>query len=155
LVTFELSKDGVQDSWTGITGSDGAASLPARLLVEPGNYTLTASYEGRQDVYEGTFAAGSFIVEKEDTDLSLSVTGKGKESLRAILTDADDPSAGVAGVPIVFIANDGDVLGSAITDGTGRAVFDIPKGYRSKKDSFEAFFDGSTDTYWHGSSSAQ
>lgn len=153
LVTFELSRENNQESWSGVTGADGSVTVPARLLVEPGEYWLSAIYEGQPDVYEGTADVESFIVEKEDTTLQLSVAGK-RETLVALLTDADDPSAPVAGAPIAFFANGADPLGTAITDGTGRAFLDVPNRYRGKKNTFEAIFDGSTDTYWNGSSSA-
>jgi hypothetical protein len=154
LVTFELANDSVQESWTGVTDADGLVQVPARLLVEPGSYVLSARYDGVPDDYEATASSATFLVNKEDTRLDLSITGKGRsETLVAVLTDADDATSGIAGVPVVFVANNNEVLGSAITDGNGQATLTMPKRYRSKKDSFRAFFDGSTDTYWNGSGS--
>jgi hypothetical protein len=127
-------------------------SVPARLLVEPGTYLLTARYQGEADVYEPSADLTTFEVLKEDTVLVLEVQGNGaKAKLVASLTDADDPTFSVASVPVAFFG-DGNALGTVITDGTGRAVLDVPKQYRGKRHSFEAIFDGATDTYWNGSS---
>jgi hypothetical protein len=113
---------------------------------------LTARYQGEIDVYEASADLTTFLVEKEDTVMNLTVQGSGsKARLVATVTDADDSSFGVASVPVAFFSN-GDSLGTFITDGNGVASIEIPPRYRGKKNSFEAFFDGSTDTYWLGSS---
>jgi hypothetical protein len=152
LVTFELSNETFNESWTGTTGPDGTVSVPARLLVEPGTYLLTARYQGEPEVYEPSADLGTFAVEKEDTVLDIVMQGAGsKARLVATVTDADDPSFGVAGVPVAFFGN-GDSLGTLITDGNGIASIEVPPRYRGKKNAFEAVFDGSTDTYWVGSS---
>ena len=152
LVTFELSNETFNESWTGTTGPDGTVSVPARLLVEPGTYLLTARYQGETDVYGPSADLGTFIVEKEDTVLDLVVRGTGsKARLVATVTDADDPSFGVAGVPVAFFGS-GESLGTLITDGNGVASLEVPPRYRGKKSAFEAVFDGTTDTYWIGAS---
>ena len=152
LITFELSDDAVQESWTGVTGSDGSVTVPARLLVEPGNYELTARYDGLPDVYEATADVATFVVEKEATALALSKSGKGS-SLRlvAVLTDSDDSSSGVSAVPVTFFANDTEQLGTSVTDGTGTASFAVPSRYNSAKTTFSAVFDGTADTFWRSS----
>jgi hypothetical protein len=147
-VTFELANDSVQDSWTGVTGADGSVIVPARLLVQPGAYSLTARYEGQPDVYEASSDTEPFAVAEEETSLALSVEGKGTRSrLVAVLTDADDPRSGIAASPISFFG-DGRDLGSATTDGTGRSVLVLPSRYRGKNHDFEARFDGVPDPYY-------
>ena len=151
LVTFELSNETFNESWTGTTGPDGSVSVPARLAVAPGTYLLTARYQGETDVYEASADLTTFQVNEEDSAMDLMVQGNGsKAQLVALVTDADDPAFGVASVPVAFYAG-GESLGTVITDGNGRAVLDIPARYRGKKNTFEAIFDGSTDTYWIGS----
>jgi hypothetical protein len=151
-VTFELANDSVQDSWTGVTGSDGSVSVPARLLTQPGTYSLTARYDGSPDVYEGSSETETFVVSEEDTSLALAVEGKGSKSkLVALLADADDPRSGIAGRSISF-SGDGRDLGSVATDGTGRAVLSLPARFRGKNHDFEADFDGLTDPYYLSSS---
>lgn len=151
LVTFELSNDETLESWTGVTGGNGVASVPARLLVEPGNYLLTARYEGLADVYEPSADGAAFVVDKEDTLMKVDVAGKGSKSeIVAVLSDADEAMFGVSDVVISFFGNN-QFLGTAVTDGSGTARFEVPPRYRGNNGSFEAEFDGSDNTYWQGS----
>jgi hypothetical protein len=157
LVTFTLSSDGVSESWTGVTGTDGTVTVPARLLVQPGHYALEARFEGRPGAYAATSALTTFLVEKEDTTILLSKKGKRtkpgrrvKTRLVAVLIDADDRDRGVASVPIVFRGRKAGVLGSSITDGNGKAVFKIKRRYWRKR-TFRAVYNGVRDTYWNSS----
>ena len=150
-VTFELWNDTARESWTGVTDDQGVATVPARLLVEPGAYMLTARYQGESDVYEPSADVQSFVVDEEDTALTLTLTGKGsKSTLTATLADADDPAAGIADASIALFA-DGEPIGTVVTDGDGTAVTEVPKRYRGRKVVFEAVYDGSTDPYWRSS----
>jgi hypothetical protein len=152
LVTFDLSDDAASESWTGVTDANGEVLVPARLLVEPGSYLLSARYEGLVDVYEPSADADPFIVEEEDTALDLrSGQGKGAPRLIAVLTDADDVTFGVAGASIAFFSGD-QQIGTAVTDGTGTAVLEIPPRYRGSKRTYEAIFDGSADAFWKSAS---
>lgn len=151
LITFELWNDSARESWTGTTDENGRVTIPARLLVEPGQYMLSARYQGEADVYEPSADVQSFVVDKEDTALSLVLEGRGsKATLTALLTDADDATAGVAGAPIALFA-DGEQIGTLVTDGDGKAVTDVPNRYRSRNTTFHAIFDGSSDTFWNSS----
>ena len=151
LVTFELSDDGVLESWTGTTGNDGTTTVPARLLADPGNYLLTVRYEGLADAYEPSADASSFVVDKEDTVLAARVAGKGSRAqILAVLRDADDATFGVTDVVIRFLSGN-QFLGTAVTDGSGTATIDVPPKFRGNNRSFEAQFDGSDNTYWLGS----
>jgi hypothetical protein len=151
LVTFTLTSDGVNESWTGVTAENGGVTVPARLLVKPGNYVLEARYEGQPDVYAAASDLTTFVVDKEDTAIALSKKGKRtkkgtrvKTRLVARLTDADDPTRGISA------ARKAGVLGSSITDGKGKATFRVKRRYWRKK-TFRAVFDGSSDVYWNGS----
>ena len=151
LVTFTMSNQTTDDSWTGLTGPDGAVSVPARLLMQPGVYDLVARYEGQADVWMPSAAQQVFVIAEEETALTLDVVGKGsKMRLIAVLTDADDAARGVEAAPIKFFA-DGVELGTSFTDGTGTATLDVPPRYRSGNSSFAAQFDGSGDPYFLGS----
>ena len=152
LITFELWNDVARESWTGATDQNGRVSVPARLLVEPGQYMLTARYQGAADVYEAAADVQSFVVEKEDTAMSLRLDRSGSQTtLTALLTDGDDSSAGIPGLPISITAN-GDAIGTVVTDGDGRGVLDVPNRYRKKNTTFQGTFDGSADTFWESSS---
>jgi hypothetical protein len=154
LVTFDLTGETVNDSWTGTTGSDGIVSVPARLLMQPGQYSLVARFGGEPDAYDPSAATGSFVIAEEDTTLTLTRVGKGSNvRLVARLTDADDDSAGVAGAPIAF-STEGSELGTAFTDGTGSATFELPPRYRGGRRSYAASFDGAPDPYYKGSNAA-
>jgi hypothetical protein len=151
LVTFTLANETTEESWTGLTEADGTVSVPARLLMQPGAYDLVARYEGEAGVWEPSAAPQAFVVAEEDTAMTLEVVGKGKKmQLIATLSDADDAARGVEAAPISFWA-DGNQLGTAFSDGTGTAAFDVPPSYRSGRARFEAMFDGSGDPYFLGS----
>jgi hypothetical protein len=158
IVTLELSAEGIRQSWTGVTGPDGSVTVPARLLLHPGNYVLKAIYNGKVGAYNAdTSDLATFVVEKEDTAIKLSKKGKrtkkGKRvrtRLVAVVTDADDRSRGIAAVPVIFRGRKAGVLGSSITDGKGRAVFKVKRRFWRKK-SFRAVFNGASDVYWHSS----
>jgi hypothetical protein len=156
LVTFTLSTDGVRESWTGASADNGAISVPARLLMQPGNYVLEARFEGQPDVYEPASDLTTFVIDKEDTAIEMSKIGRrtnrgrAKTRLVARLTDADDRAGGIASVPIVFRGRKAGVLGSSITDGNGRAFFRVARRYWKKK-TFRAVFNGTSDVYWNGS----
>lgn len=152
LITFELWNDSARESWTAATDENGVATIPARLLVQPGQYMLTARYEGAADAYEPSADVQAFVVDKEDTALALVQNGRGANAtLEVTLTDADDANSGVSAVAVQLFA-DGESIGTVVTDGDGNAVTEVPKRYRGRNVVFEAVYDGSSDTYWKGSS---
>ena len=154
LVTFTLSNTTTDDSWTGLTAEDGSVSVPARLLLQPGASDLVARYEGAAGVWEPSAVQRVFVINEEDTALTLDVSGKGgKMELVAVLTDADDVERGLEAAPVRFFA-DGVELGTSFTDGTGTATFPVPPKYRNGRSSFAGEFDGSGDPYFLGSSTA-
>ena len=151
LVTFELWNDSARESWTAATDETGVATIPARLLVQPGQYMLTARYEGAADAYDPSADVQSFVVDKEDTALSLVQNGRGSNAvLEVTLTDADDAASGVSAVAVQLFAN-GESIGSVVTDGDGYAATEVPKRYRGRNVVFEAVYDGTSDTYWNSS----
>jgi hypothetical protein len=146
LITFELSNGTAAETWTGSTNSDGVAKVPSRLLVQSGAYSLTARYEGLAEIHEAAADVTTFVVEKEDTNLELSSKGKAsKRTLVAVLTDADDKSLAVAGVPITFKLGR-KIIATAVTDGAGKAS--VVVSTKSKGKPFKAIFDGTSDVYW-------
>jgi hypothetical protein len=119
--------------------------------MQSGNYVLNARFDGRTPEYEATSDLTTFVVEKEDTVLKLSKRGKGKKKRLVVrLTDADDPVRGVGAAAIIFRTKYGHPLGTAITDGTGKAVFKLHRHYWSKR-VLRAKFDASSDVYWESS----
>jgi hypothetical protein len=92
------------------------------------------------------------VIETEDTDLALAISGKGsKMTLVGTLSDRDS-GAGVEGRTIEFLA-DGRSIGTATTDRNGRASVSPPAQYRNGHHDYEARFAG--DDYYNASSGAQ
>lgn len=146
-VTFELVGADGTTAWTSTTGADGIARVTFTVDRIPGAYSLTARFDGSDD-YLGNADADPFVIEKEDTTLTLSVTGKGSgQALEARLSDQDS-DAGIEGRSITFSA-DGEELGSAQTSQSGVARFNLPAKYRNGKRSYAARFGG--DDYYLGS----
>ena len=139
-VTFELAGEDWTASVQANTDGEGRATAVARLEGAPGPYQLTARFGG-DDSYAGSADVAPFVIEQEDTALSLTVAGKGsKTTLNALLQDADAAS-GVAGRLVTFYA-DGSEIGTAETDGSGEAVLSPPPRYRGGHHDYEARFDG-------------
>jgi hypothetical protein len=133
------------------TMNDGTFTLGSPATMAPGTYEVTATFAGEDDAYSPDSAVTALTVLHEDARLSLTVDGKGnKGTLGATLYDPDDLSA-IAGREITFYA-DGVWLGSGVTDGAGRAVFDLPPRFRGGHHDFEAVFSG--DALYLGAAAA-
>jgi hypothetical protein len=119
------------------------------LEERPGSYRLTVSFAG-DDGHAEDAATTSFVVEKEDTDLTLTVEGDGEgRKVRARLSDLDTPSAGIVGRTIKLYS-DSELIGSSKTDGDGVATFALPPGHRGANRTYKVIFEG--DDYYLGSS---
>ena len=149
-VTFELAGASTR-TFTATTGPDGLASVAPTLTERPGEYALSASFLG-DDAHDASASDPvAFVVDREDTDTLLIVSGKGsKKALVASLLDSDS-GEGVADRSIEFFAN-GDPIGSSTTDGEGNASIDLPPRYRGARHTFEARFSG--DDFYRPSSGA-
>jgi hypothetical protein len=142
-VTFELAGAGSTRTFTATTDDNGLAQVTPVLTETPGSYTVTASYAGSEERAASTSSPAPFEVLHEDTDTVLSVVGQGsKRSLVATLTDSDS-GEGVSGATLDFYA-DGSSIGTATTDGSGKASISIPARYRGGHHNFEARFRGDT-----------
>ena len=140
-ITFELTGPEAQRSVTATTNERGVATATLRLSEKPGPYQLTARYEGSEG-YLGSADATVFVIDKEDTELTLTSSGKGKDSrLTARLFDADSPQSGISGAQVDFFSGD-EQIGSASTGDDGTIVFEVPPKYRGSKHEFEARFAG-------------
>jgi hypothetical protein len=123
------------------TDADGLARAGFLLDDEPGPVAASARFEGDAVLLPAT-ATGDFTIDREDSELTLDVAGKGsKRTLTARLADADTPAAGIGGREIVFTA-DGSVIGTAETGADGVATLDVPPGYRGARHDFAASFAG-------------
>ncbi|MGH3118493.1 MAG: S8 family serine peptidase, partial [Gaiellales bacterium] len=139
-------------SFAATTDDNGVASVSPTLTEQPGPYNLTAHYAGDED-HAGSSTTTAFLIAKEDTDLKLTVEGKGNNRvLEARLSDRDTPSDGVAG-RIVDLNADGEFIGSTTTDDNGIATLQPPPRYRGGKHDFEARFEG--DDYYRASSDVE
>jgi Tol biopolymer transport system component len=138
---FELAGEESERSFTATTDENGVASVTPILDEKPGPHQLTVRYAG-DDARGGSADATTFVVDKEDTDLELTVAGNGNNrTLKARLSDRDTPSHGVADRTIDFYA-DGELIGSGTTDEDGIATLKPPPRYRGGKHDFEARFEG-------------
>lgn len=147
IVTFDLTGADGTESITASTDQNGVASATTTLDRAPGSYQLTARYAGSED-YAPSATTTSFVIERENTTLTLEVTGRGEDRVLDVhLGDADSGRA-VAGREIVFYA-EGTEIGRAHTDDSGRASSRVPPRYRGAKTTYEARFEG--DDYYEPS----
>lgn len=153
-VVFELRGDEGTRQLSSSTNRDGVASVTTELTEAPGTYKVVAIYRPK-DGRKATDKT-SFVVEKEDTLLDLTAqdskdtdegsqeeggesNGNGKTTLIATLSESDEGEV-LEGQTINFFA-DGEFLGSAVTDASGIATFEVPPR-DDRAESFEARFDG-------------
>lgn len=147
-LTFELTGAESSRSFTATTDSDGVASVTPTLSEQPGSHQLTVRYAGSDD-HEPSSDTTAFVVDKEDSATTLTVSGKGKHrTLTARLSDRDS-DAPIATRTIEFYA-DSHFIGSATNNDDGRATLEVPPRYRGGSHDFEAGFVG--DEYYLRSS---
>ncbi|MEA2488123.1 MAG: hypothetical protein QOF16_1777, partial [Actinomycetota bacterium] len=88
-VTFTLAGDSSNRSFSTTTNDDGVATVTQQITEKPGSYQLTARYEGEPDTFGPSDATTPFTVAKQNSSLSLTVTGNGSNrTLIAYLTNA-------------------------------------------------------------------
>ena len=136
--------------WELTTDADGIARDSRVLELQPGDYTLRVS-AGQGGPLGGVTIERAFTLLPERTVLTLLDEGHGvNRSVSATLLD--DDGTPVAGREVALYTEDGDAVGSAVTDGAGVALFDLPPQYRSPNHVFRATFCG--DTHYSGSATA-
>ncbi|HEY7874225.1 MAG TPA: neutral/alkaline non-lysosomal ceramidase N-terminal domain-containing protein, partial [Actinomycetota bacterium] len=142
-VTFTLTGPGGSDTWTATTNQDGVATRSVELGLVPGDYELSARFAGTAR-HLGSVAEGTFVIAKEDSSTTLSISGRESKApkLVAELSDADTASRPIAGVVVTFYKN-GTEIGQAETTAGGVATLTDPaprgKGSKAK---YEARFAG-------------
>jgi hypothetical protein len=144
-LSFELSGTESPRTFSATTNMEGVGAFMPTLEEKPGLYQVTVRFAGG-DAHEGDADTTSFEVEKEDTDLMLTVEGT---SVRARLADLDSPSAGIVGRTIKLYS-DSELIGSSKTDGNGVATFALPPGHRGANRTYKVVFE--SDDYYLGSS---
>ena len=145
-VTFELIGSDGSTTWNATTDGSGLATKNIDIDRAPGSYQLTARFAG-DDSKLASADESSFAIDREDTNLTLQLTGKNKPTLTATLVDADS-SAGLQGRDIEFFA-DNVSLGTATTNANGVATHTGRPGNRT----YVAKYAG--DTYYLASSAQQ
>jgi len=145
-VTFELKNADGSSSYAATTDRDGVVKTREQLRLAPGEYRLIARYRnGGDPVSDET----TFTIAREDTALVLTVeahddgSGEGQDKadrLTAILSQTDG-DGGIGNRTVQFYA-DGELIGSATTDGGGLAAIDVPTKYKNGQATFEARFAG-------------
>jgi hypothetical protein len=114
------------DLGTATTGADGVAVISTVLSGPARQTTVTASFAG-DDGESPTGASAPFTINKADTVTSAAAArSKGATTASATLR-VRDPSHPLAGTTIEFSLN-GTVVGSAVTDASGTAIYDFGKG---------------------------
>ena len=141
-LTLELSDaTGALISQQAATDSAGLARFTLDLTQPPGEYGLVVDFAG-SDGYLPAEATDSFLIRKELTAMTVTVTGNGKNRvITAVLTEDDSPA--VAEKLVQFYA-DGNLIGEATTDATGTARLPAPPDYRGGAHLYEARFEGDT-----------
>ncbi|MDQ4095658.1 MAG: hypothetical protein M3174_05580, partial [Actinomycetota bacterium] len=148
-IEFELTGPGGSRTFGAATGPDGVAAKTARLHEIAGDYTITARYAGDTGRFVGSSVSQPFEVKRDDSVVVLVLQGKAnKQTLRATLSDAD-AETGLGGRTLEFFS-DGAAMGSAVTDGSGVALFDVPKRSDGKRRTYRVDFRG--DAYYDPSS---
>lgn len=145
VLEFEISGG---RTFQATTGADGVATVDTTLTETPGSYYIWARFGGEANVYEPSSAAPmGFVVDREDTQTSLTSSGKGsKLRLTAVLTEDGFP---LEGKTIDFFAGD-TLIASVVTDGSGRASTDVPSRYRGNNQQYRASYSG--DDFYRPSS---
>lgn len=137
-VAFSLGSS----SASGTTDADGVATVTFPLNDAPGDYNAMVSFAGRAGELTPAVSTAPFTVMKEDSETTLTVSGKGsKRTLTATLADADASTSPLAGQTIVFRAN-GTQIGTATTNESGVATLAAPAGYRGGDITFRADYEG-------------
>ena len=148
-VDFELSGPGGSRTWTDTTGDGGLAGRTITLTEQSGEHTLIARYGGRTGDYASSVDTTTLVVDKEDSALTLTVVGSRKATAK--LVDGDSPADGVAGRTVEFLDN-GQLLGTAVTNSDGVASFDLVPGSGGRRELEARFlgdgsFLGASDKY--------
>ena len=157
-LTFEMVGAHGSRSWTLLTGADGVATETKAVSDAAGQYQLRVHYAGKTDVYQpSSDDGGVLVVSHEDSSTALEAgppTGKGKKASRTLTATVSDPdgSSFVAG-RIVSFYSDGELMGTAVTNDQGIAVFNTPHNYAYGHRVYEARFAGD-DFYIASSGSA-
>ena len=144
-VTFLLSGDGGERSWTAELGDAGEATVDAVLDLPPGEYSLTASFEGGESHASSAASPTPFRIVPEGTTLELSAEGLGaRRMLRARLIEDDGESAvPLAGRTLRFYVEGlAEPIATGTTDSQGNVVVDVPNRYQGGPRRFEVRFEG-------------
>ena len=137
---FELTTGEGTRTFTDDTDQNGIATVSARLTERPGNADLRVFYDGSA-THDPDSDWMSYLIAKEDSTLTLDVTGKGsKRTLVAVLSDADN-SAGIEGRAVEFSADDDPICRPApVTGPDGTASCDPPARYQGGHRAYQADF---------------
>jgi CSLREA domain-containing protein len=141
LVTLDIG--GQQTLVT--TNASGQATLNLRLVVPPGDYTVEASFRGNAE-YLGSNDAGSFIVDKDSTTLtvtpaSASIPEKQPTPFVAVVRDSSGRALGGKSVLFVIHNSTHTLTASVIADYQGNAALgevSLPPGIYT----VDAYFNG-------------
>lgn len=114
---------------TATTASDGTATASIRLSAPAGEATVRAVFFG-SSLFGSSADTAAFTIAKEDTALSLTSSGGGRDALALQATLAED-GAGLAGATVVFQSPSpstgaAETLGTATTDAQGVARLTVP-----------------------------
>jgi serine protease len=152
-VAFELVGASGSKQFGATTDASGVATVAERLDGDVGAHDVVARYAGEEGLYEPSANQMSFLVTREDSASSLTVsevTGKGKAAERTLtLTLSDADSADGVADRVVSFFSDGELMGTASTDANGVATFVTPHNFANGHRVYEARFDG--DDYFIGS----
>jgi serine protease AprX len=151
-LVFELTGAAGTREWTVATDAAGIATKRVTVNDDPGSYQLTVRYAGRDGVFLPSADTTGFVVDQDDSDSILRLTGGANDrSLSATTTDRDS-GTGLAGVPVEFFA-DGKSIGTATTDAGGNASAPLSAKVRNGHHTYEVVFAG--NAYYERSAAKQ
>ena len=139
---FTLADGDDSTTWTALTGVDGVATITKAIDLAPGDYALNVAYAGLEGAYEAASINTAYALDKEDSALTLNVTGKG--SKRRMNSTLVEDGGALAGQEIIFSV-DGVEVGRGVTDALGKVSVQPANGYRGDHFPFEAVYTGTTN----------
>ena len=147
-VVFEIAgATGVTHEFVATTNDEGVATVTFGVTEKPGTYNATARFMGDGELLLPSADIRTFTADKEATTLALTVEKAASSGKRATatLTDTDATGGPLAGQVVEFFAG-GISLGTATTDASGIATFDVRNNEAPGHRAVRAVFAG-TDFY--------
>jgi uncharacterized delta-60 repeat protein len=112
----------------GTTGSDGSVTVNIPVVVDPGNYQITAAFAG-DEVFQPSSSSSPFTINRAAVTPTVLPAGGATAGINISGALGGSP-AGLQQVPVTFTLTGpgGTTTASSITDYLGNAIFPPPSG---------------------------